>query len=121
MFTSRECNSSTFDLADIEASKSCNSVDIFWSSPINNLTVIIETKFTQERQPYSIELQNKRLSPQISHVYQVSENGIDTELQPEGDIITVQSNANYQVILTFQAPTELIFFGTPIKYNIVKK
>ncbi len=113
------CKSSTLHLANSSLSTSCSSVRIFWDYPMNNLTVIIETPFTQIQQPYSIHLRSQRMKPQISHIYQVSESGAYTELIPEGDIITVNSNTDYQIILMFQAPTRMIFFGVYIEYDII--
>ncbi len=60
------------------------------------------------------------METQISHIYQVSKSGGHTEFKPQGDIMTVKSDADYQVILKFQEPTDLLVFGAPIKYDIVK-
>jgi hypothetical protein len=87
---------------------------------MNNLTVIIETPFTEKHQPYSIRLQNQQLKTQISHIYQVCKSGAHTELKLQDDIITVKSNEDYQIILEFQAPTKFIFFGAFIKYDVVE-
>jgi hypothetical protein len=60
-----------------------------------NLTLIIETSFTQKSQPYSINLYSHRLETQNSHIYQVSKSGGHTELKPQGDIMTVKSDEDY--------------------------
>jgi frataxin-like iron-binding protein CyaY len=86
---------------------------------MNNLTVIVDTLLTQKHQPYAIELQIQQLKTQISHISQVDEGGADIELTPEGDIMTVKSNTDYQIILKFQAPTELIFLTCSFDHSRV--
>ena len=38
--------------------KSCTEVNLSWDYPTNNLTIIIETPFTQQHQPYAVNLDN---------------------------------------------------------------
>jgi len=116
----RECKSPTLNLTGSNVSTSCSSVEIYWKYPMNNLTVIIETPFTEKHQPYSIRLQNQQLKTQISHIYQVCKSSAHTELKSQDDIITVKSNEDYQIILEFQAPTKFIFFGAFIKYDVIE-
>lgn len=95
------------------------SVDIFWSYLNNNLILIIETPFTQARQAYSIQLEAQIVNSEMVDVYEVSETGVRTKLKPKNDRITIQSNANYQVILEFQVITTLMTYGIPIRYDVV--
>ncbi|CAF4704228.1 unnamed protein product [Rotaria sp. Silwood2] len=117
--TSSSCQESTLNLAESKLA-SCKSGSIFWSYPMNTLIVTIETPFSQKRQPFSIRLENEQMKLAISRVCQVSPQG-STELQPIGNIITAKSDSNYQVVLKFEAPPKLTFFGVLIKYTVVPK
>ncbi|CAF5134398.1 unnamed protein product, partial [Rotaria sp. Silwood1] len=86
----------------------------------NTLIVTIVTPFTQKRQPFFIRLDNEQMKLAISRVCQVSPQG-STELQPIGNIITAKSDSNYQVVLKFEAPPTLRFYGVFIKYTVVPK
>ncbi|CAF3957747.1 unnamed protein product, partial [Rotaria sp. Silwood1] len=77
---------------------------------MNTLIVTFETPFTQKRQPFSIRLDNEQLKLAITRVCQVSPQG-STELQPIGNIITAKSDSNYQVVLKFEGPPQLTFYG----------
>jgi hypothetical protein len=50
----RLCNASTLNLFNTKLANSSSSVDLFWSDPMNNLTLIIETPYTQQRQTYML-------------------------------------------------------------------
>jgi hypothetical protein len=113
------CNSSTLNLVNTNLSNSCSSVNIFWSYPMNNLTVVIETPYTQQRQPYTIHLHSRQLKSQISHIYRLLQ-GQEIERTKIGNTVIEKSDSNYQVILKFQAPTQLKFYGLFIAYDIVK-
>ncbi|CAF2863196.1 unnamed protein product [Rotaria sp. Silwood2] len=117
--TPSSCQKSTLNLAESKLA-SCKSGSIFWSYPMNTLIVTIETPFSQKRQPFSIRLENEQMKLAISRVCQVSPQG-STELQPIGNIITAKSDSNYQVVLKFEAPPKLTFFGVLIKYTVVPK
>ncbi|CAF1073514.1 unnamed protein product [Rotaria sp. Silwood1] len=43
------CNSGIFNLTNTNYAK-CNTMNVFWSYPRYNLTLIIETAFTQQHQ-----------------------------------------------------------------------
>src|SRR5689334_7785285 len=54
---SRSCNESTANLSKTRF-ELCDAVDLTWSYPMNNLTIIVETPFTQQHQPYAININN---------------------------------------------------------------
>ncbi|UJR07733.1 hypothetical protein I4U23_012017 [Adineta vaga] len=112
---SGECYSSKIDLKDTEYAK-CTTNAFFWSYPVNNMTLVIETKFTQQRQPYSINLDNTQLKGAILHVYRVFNNQ-ETEITTQDKVLVQRSDSNYQVILKFQAPTQLSRYGVQIDYK----
>lgn len=114
-----DCPTSTFNLAQHRNISSCSSVDIFWSYPMNNLTVIIQTMWTQKRRPYTIHLRAKYLKPQILHLYRINQ-GVEKEVKIRGNVIKEKSDKNYKVILKFQAPKTLQFYGVFIEYNVTK-
>ena len=110
-------DSHVFSLADTELAKSKKSVEIFWSYPMNTLTLTIETPFTHQGRPYSISLDNKGLSASIKHLYRLLD-GQETEIPINDERIVEESDSNYQVILKFQAPSEMSTYGVFIKYGI---
>ncbi|CAF4096520.1 unnamed protein product [Rotaria sp. Silwood2] len=111
------CQESTLNLAQSKL-VSCNSGSIFWNYPMNTLIVTFETPFTQKRQSFSIRLNKQQINQAISRVCQVSPNG-SSELKPIGNIITAKSDSNYQVVLKFEAPSTMRFYGVFIKYSVV--
>lgn len=54
-----DCDSAIVDLTNTEYAK-CKTNTFSWSYPQNNMTLIIETFFTQEQQPYRIVLSNTK-------------------------------------------------------------
>jgi len=42
------CNASTLNLSNTKLANSDSSIDLFWSYPMNNLNLIIETPYTQQ-------------------------------------------------------------------------
>lgn len=114
-----DCRTSTFNLAQHRNISSCSSVNIFWSYPMNNLTVIIQTQWTQKHRPYTIHVRANYLKPQILHLYRINQ-GIEKEIKIRGKVIKEKSDKNYEVILKFQAPKTLQFYGVFIEYNVTK-
>lgn len=108
------------NLANTEVAKTNKSVEIFWSYPMNTMTLIIETPFTQQRRPYRISLYSERLPESIKHLYRLLD-GQETEIPIIGERIVQESDSNYQVILKFQAPSEMSTYGVYIKYDISPK
>ena len=114
-----ECSASTWNLAENQNISSCSSVEIFWSYPMNNLTIIIQTIWTEKHRPYTIHLQAKNLKPQILHLYRI-EQGVEKQVKIRGKVIKQKSDENYQIILKFQAPKILQFYGVFIRYSVIK-
>ncbi|CAF0943575.1 unnamed protein product [Rotaria sordida] len=116
----RTCKSAILNLGDTKY-KSCTTVGLgWWSDSTNSLTINIETPFTQERQPYSIYLNNEQLKQFKDYdvkIYRIL-NGQETELISSDDVIIQSSDSNYQVILKFQGPT--MYNVLPIIYEVVK-
>lgn len=116
--TSGNCESFKVSLSDTEYS-SCITNSFFWSYPLNNLTLIIETPFTFKKEPYSISLNNEQLSGAISNVYRIINNE-EKEITTHDKVFTQHSDSNYQIILKFQGPTHLSRYGVNIDYKTVQ-
>jgi len=114
-----DCNSKILNLANTELAKSSTSVGLFWSYPVNTMTLIIETPFTQKREPYAISIDNEELKQAISHVYRVLNNQ-ETEITTSDDKLVQKSDSNYQIILKFQGPPEMRYYGVRISYDIIR-
>jgi len=116
----RICKSAFLNLGNTEY-KSCSTVGLgWWSDSTNNLTLTIETSFTQQNQPYIINLNNQQLKQFKDYsvkFYRILNNQ-ETELISTDDIITLNSDSNYQIILKFQGPT--IYNLLPIIYEVFK-
>ncbi|CAF1317407.1 unnamed protein product [Rotaria sordida] len=110
----------TLNLAGTDLAKSCSSVNIFWSYPTGLLTLIIETAYTEKRQPYAIHIHNEQLSASISNVYRVIDNQ-KIEVTTTDKKIIFDSDSNYQVIVKFQGPPEMRTYGVNIHYDIIQK
>jgi hypothetical protein len=115
-----DCNSMVLNLANTELARSCTSVKLFWSYPVKTMTLIIETSSTQKRESYAISMDNRRLKPAISHVYRVLDNQ-ETEITTSDDRLIQESDSNYQVILKFQGPSEMTYYGVSINYDVIQK
>jgi hypothetical protein len=114
------CKETKLNLTNTNTSKTCTSVNLFWSYPIDNLTTIIATPFTQKKQAYQLYIDNEQLKHYISHVYRIL-NGQETEVTTTDKTLIQDSDANYQVILKFQGPPKLTYYGVFINYNVVVK
>ena len=113
--TPHSCNESTVHIAKTSF-KSCNAVDLTWMYPINNLTVIIETPYTQQHQSYALHINNRQIRWSDFSLYRIL-NGHETQIKSIADIVIQQSDANDQVILKFQAETTISVYILPINYN----
>jgi hypothetical protein len=116
----RTCKSALLNLGKTHFI-SCSTIGSgWWSSSTNNLTIIIETPFTQQRQPYAIYLNNQQLKPFKRYdvkIYRIIKEQ-ETELISTDDVIVQNSDSNYQVILKFQGPT--MYDLLPIIYEVIK-
>jgi hypothetical protein len=79
--------------------------------------MIIETPFTQKKQAYTIYFDNKSMNEAASHVYRVF-HGQETEVTTTDSKLIQYSDANYQVILKLQAPSQMSLYGVFINYEV---
>jgi len=91
-------------------------INFFWSYPVNNMTLIIETPFTQKHQHYTITLDNEQVYGAITNVYRII-NDKEIKITTPDKTIIQHSDSNYQIILKFQAPTHLSRYGVNINYE----
>jgi hypothetical protein len=112
---SGDCYSSQVNLSDTEYSQ-CTSNQFFWSYPLNNMTLIIETSFTRSRQAYWISVDNQALQGAVSHVYRIY-NGQETDVSVFTPKLVQYSDPNYQIILKFEGPTSLGRYGVNVNYD----
>ncbi len=113
---SRLCQSGTFHLEKTPF-KPCDALSFMWSYPINNLTAVIETPFTQQHQSYSINLNNGKDYDIRKYVIV---NGEEIEIKSSEDVIVLNSDSNYQIKLKFQAETTISYYASSIAYNVTK-
>lgn len=83
------------------------------------MTFTIETPYTQERQPYAIEIDNKQIKTYSLPMYRILD-GQEIELNSTHDVIVEKSDSNYQVQIKFRAPSTLTYFTFPFPYNVTK-
>jgi hypothetical protein len=114
-----DCKISTLNLTHTNMSERCNSIDLFWSYPVDNLTMIIETPFSKKQQAYTIELNNERIMGAISHVYRLID-GKEIEVTTKESKLIQHSDSKYQVILKLQGPPKLTYYGVFIDYDVNK-
>lgn len=81
----------------------CQGVNFFYASGANNMTLIIETSFTQQRQPYYLSLANSPIMEIILHVYRIIDNQ-EIDITTRNATLVQKSDSNYQIILKFQGP-----------------
>jgi hypothetical protein len=113
-----DCKETKLNLTKTNISKTCTSVHLFWNYPVDNLTAIIDTPFTEKKQAYKLFIENEQLQPYISHVYRILD-GRETEVTTTNKTLIQYSDANYQVILKFEGPPTLYYYGVFINYNIL--
>ncbi|CAF1288785.1 unnamed protein product [Rotaria sordida] len=107
-------------LADTELIKSSTSVEFFWSYPVDVLTLIIETPFTEKRQPYAVSIDNESLAPSISNVYRMLENQ-EIEVTTTDNKLILDSDSNYQIVVKFRSTPDMNYYGVRIHYDIIPK
>ena len=112
---SGDCLSPKIDLSSTEFSQ-CEAVKFFWSYPLNNMTLVIETPFTRSHQRFLMRLDNQQLTGAVSHVYRIFNNQ-ETDVTTRDDTLIQYSDPNYQIILKFQGPTRLSRYGVDIDYR----
>ncbi|CAF4488334.1 unnamed protein product, partial [Rotaria magnacalcarata] len=86
------------NLANTEIAKSWEKVQINWNYPVDEMTLIIETPFTQKRQPYAISIDNESLTRGTSHVSRIVDDE-EIELKKDGCRQVINCDSNYQIVL----------------------
>ncbi|CAF1434492.1 unnamed protein product [Adineta steineri] len=112
------CKSSTLNFAHTNTSKTCTSVKFFWSYPVDNLTMIIETPFTEKQQQYSIKFNVDRTMGAITNVFRIFGRE-EILITPAESKLIQPSDSNYQIILKLQGPSKLTSYGVFIDYEVV--
>ncbi|CAF0908376.1 unnamed protein product [Rotaria sordida] len=113
-----DCDSGIFNLTNTDYAK-CNTMNIFWSYPQKNLTLIIETPFTEQHQRYAIYLDNEQLMSAVSRVYRIINNQERCVTTKDKTLIQY-SDSNYKIILKFQGPESFERYGVNIDYNVLQ-
>ena len=114
-----ECVAATLHLDRSKVSKLCTSVSLFWSYPVDNLTITIETPFTQKQQAYTLEFDNEQIMSYISHVYRFID-GKETEVTTHDSKLIQHSDSKYQIILKLEGPPTLTYYGVFVHYNVTQ-
>lgn len=112
------CDSSTLNLAHTSISQ-CSAFHLSWSNPVENLTMTIETPFTEKQQAYAIFIDNEGMMGPVSHVYRLIDNK-EIEVTTTSKKLVQYSDSNYQVTLKFQSPSEFTYYGVFIDFVVVQ-
>ena len=112
----RPCVSATLNLGATNL-KTCTDVRLSWDYPTNNLTMVIETPFTQQRQPYAVNLDSYWVFGGTT--YRVLD-GKEIQLKSEDKALPQKSDSNYQVIFKLQFPPSLTLYVLFFNYNVTK-
>lgn len=110
-----DCDSAIVNLTNSDYAK-CNSSNFFWSYPLHNLTLVIETPFTTQHQQYAIYLDNKQAMSGVSHIYRII-NKQEQDVTSKDETLIQYSDSNYKIILKFQGPNRLQRYGVNLQYN----
>ncbi|CAF4838644.1 unnamed protein product [Rotaria socialis] len=86
--------------------------------PPLDMTLIIETPFTQQRQRYTISLGVERLKSNVARVTQIIDDK-ETDVNMNDSHVTLNCDSNYQVILKFYIESTLYIIW--IKYDAIQK
>ncbi|CAF1313266.1 unnamed protein product [Didymodactylos carnosus] len=112
-----QCPSASFNIGKTQY-VTCSDIQLFWSYNVGNLTMTIETEFTEQRQPFIILFANdSTFRNQMPHFYRIID-GVETEIVTKDEQIILTSDENYQVIMKFQAPANLMFYGASLNYKV---
>jgi hypothetical protein len=114
----KTCTSATADLSTTKF-ESCDRVDLTWSYPMNNLTIIVETPYTKQHQPYTINIDNINFKLYPLPIYRI-EDGHERQIKTTADVIVEKSDSNYQVIMKLQAESTIGYYLSFFRYNVIK-
>ncbi|CAF1100572.1 unnamed protein product [Didymodactylos carnosus] len=112
--TDPKCNNSFLNIVNTSYYH-CSEARIFWNYPMQNLTVTIESaNYTKSKQLYSVSLTGGMLP-----TYRIYPNGKEFLItNTTAEKIVEISDENYQVVLKFQGPKRLTFYGAEIEYQV---
>ncbi|CAF1123352.1 unnamed protein product [Rotaria sordida] len=113
--TDSRCNNSFLNIANTPFCV-CSNVSLFWNYPMQNLTITIEAaNYAKLKQPYTVSLNDAFNFP----VYRVYPNGKEVLISRRtATPVAQRSDENYQVVLKFQGPKRLTFYGASIEYQV---
>jgi len=111
------CTSATADLATTKY-ESCDAVDLTWAYPRNNLTIIVETPYTKQHQPYAISIDNIHFKQYPLPIYRI-EDGHERQVKTAADVIVEKSDSNYQVIMKLEGEP-VGYYLSFFRYNVIK-
>jgi len=100
------------------SSAQCHGINFLWTQPANNLTMILETWLTKEHHAYKINLDNYSLMEGVKKVYQLINNK-EIDVTTHTSILTLNSDSNYQVIVTFESLSGSTASAIGIRYEAV--
>ena len=109
-----------FNLAKTKLSESKDAVEIFWSYPMNILTMIIETGYTPEQQAYAIAFDAESMAQDVKRMYRIV-NGEEIEIKAEAGKYMLESDSNGQVVVKLHSWPRMTTYGTSIRYQIIQK
>ncbi|CAM2723715.1 unnamed protein product [Rotaria socialis] len=106
------------NLANTEIAKTWKSAVLQWHYAHDDMTLIIETPFTQQRQRYTISLGVERLKSNVARATQIIDDK-ETDVNMNDSHVTLNCDSNYQVILKFYIESTLYIIW--IKYDVIQK
>ncbi|CAF4153877.1 unnamed protein product [Rotaria socialis] len=119
------------NLANTEIAKTWKSAVLQWhyahdvkvkyfkvKVPPLDMTLIIETPFTQQRQRYTISLGVERLKSNVARATQIIDDK-ETDVNMNDSHVTLNCDSNYQVILKFYIESTLYIIW--IEYDVIQK
>ena len=113
------CEDSTLNLQNTEFAD-CKSIQFFWSYPQHNLTMIIASPLTAQKQAFTVYLQNREVRSGVNKIFRVYK-GQETDVTTSDDILVQYSDADYLCILKFVAPEKLQRYGVNVNWEVKKQ
>jgi hypothetical protein len=113
------CEDSTLNLQHTEFA-GCESVQFFWSYPQYNLTMIIASPFTKQKEAFTVYLENQEVRSGVNKIFRVYK-GQETDVTTSDNILVQYSDADYLCILKFIAPERLQRYGVNVNWEVKKQ
>ncbi len=112
------CTSAILNFTGTPSAK-CSGINYLWAQPANNLTMIIETPYTQERQTYRIVFDNDYLMELVTNAYQIINNE-EINVTTHTSTLTLKSDSSFQVVVKFETPAESTVSAIVVRYEVAK-